>query len=214
MLNDLQSRQPGEKFDALFVNRATGVYIKNLLDAAPGNTAAMQMSELYGKPMLYWNGMPIVVNDAVGAGRSWSAATVSGTTLTVTDSGFMGFHDGDVGLTVTQDGNSTRTVASVTDSHVIELSTSGGTTGAGSLPVKNVIYALRFDEVDGIAAIYHANRGVPASAGEYYGPIAGFDAEDLGLQPNVQQYWTRLDFFGNVVSHSPFAQASLSHFNI
>lgn len=154
--------------------------------------------------MLHYDGTPIVVNDAVGMTKTFSDAdrTASSDKITVNDTNFLGFTDLNVGQTITVDGTD-YTISSVDSANEVTVgSVSSDATGdAGSVESKRAIYACRFDEVDGIAAVYHQNRGIPANASEHYGPIAGFDAEDQGLLEGSPQYQTRLDFYGQVVVH-------------
>lgn len=221
MLDDLLSRQIGERHDVLYMNRATAVNFKGLLNAQPGNVAEMLMNETFGMPMLHYDGVPIVVNDAVSMDKPISDATVSGTTVTVQDTDFLGFSDLHVGETITLNtgsGDETSTIASVTDPQTAEISTgtdiTDGTNGSGKVESQLAVYAVRFDEVDGVCAVYHENRGVPANTSEWYGPIAGFDAEDQGLLEASPQYQTRLDYMGQTVVHDPESVARLAGFKL
>jgi len=79
----------------------------------------------------------------------------------------------------------------------------------------NVIYATRYDGMDGVTAFYHENRGTPANPGQQYqGPIAGFNVHDIGrARSGMRALETQLDWFGNFAVKSPFAVARLSHFD-
>lgn len=216
-IDELLSRQRGEPFQFIYMNRETSIAFRGLLNNMPGNVAGMMMQDTFGKQMLHYDGTPIVVNDAVAMDKQIPEATVSGTTVTVTSDAFLGFSELVVGESITVGGNTT-TVASVTDTHEVEVSDgtalSDGTGQSGHVEQKNVIYAGRMDPVDGIAAVYHENRGVPADAGEHYGPIAGFDANDQGLLESSPRYQSRLDFYGQTVVHDPEAQARAVGFSI
>ena len=224
-MDDLLSRQKGDPFQVMYMNRETWVAYKGVLNAQPGNTASMIMNELFGMNMLHHDGTPIVMNDAVGMDLDIGAAAIStdavaSDTVTVTDPGFLGFRDLNVGETITL-GGETAEVVSITDTHTVKVdpgSASGGwsngTDLSGKVEQQNAVYACRFDAVDGISAVYHQNRGVPANPGEYYGPVAGFDAEDLGLERDKQAYQTRLDAFLQNVVHDPRAVARLSGFDV
>lgn len=221
MLDDLLSRQIGQKYDALYMSREGAVEFKALLNSQPGNVAAMLMNETFGQPMLHFDGVPIIVNDAVSMDKPISDATVAGTTVTVQDTDFLGFTDLHVGESITLDtgsGNETGTIASVTDAQTAEITTgtdiTDGTNGSGKVESKRAVYAVRFDEVDGICAVHYANRGVPGDTSEWYGPIAGFNSEDQGLLENSPQYQTRLDYFGQIVVHDPEAVARLAGFKV
>lgn len=79
-----------------------------------------------------------------------------------------------------------------------------------------VIYGARYDTMDGATAFYHNTDGAPANPGEQYtGPIAGFNASDLGRARagNRRARETQLDWFGNFAVKSPYAVARLSHFS-
>lgn len=216
-LDELLSRQKGQPFEVLYMNRETSVAFRSLLNQMPGNVAGMMMQETFGRNMMHYDGVPIVVNDAVGMDKPIDSATVSGTTITVDDAGFLGFSDLVVGQSITL-GNDTGTVASRTDTHTVEITNgtdiADGAGKSGHVEQANVIYAGRMDPVDGICAVHYENRGIPANAGEYYGPIAGFDAEDQGLLEGSQRYQTRLDYFGQVVVHDPRAQARAVGFSL
>lgn len=233
-LYDLVSRYKGEGFDVLFVNRRTSVEIMTLLSVAGGNVACHMMNERFGCNMFHFDGIPIVVLDVVGQGKrtsddalAASAAAATGTPDTLTidpalDPYWYGFTDIDIGTTfslvdVTGAVTGAGSIDDVTGPYGAEITLTTGTAPVSGSFVQtdyNVIYAVRFDEVDGFSAIYHQNRGVPANAGEYTGPIAGFDAEELNLLEDCPKYRTRLDWYGNFVSHSPYSVARLSHFNI
>ena len=216
-MDELLSRQKGQPFEVLYMNRETSVAFRSLLNNMPGNVAGMMMQDTFGRQMMHYDGVPIVVNDAVGMDKQIGSATVSGTTITVDDSEFLGFSDLVVGQDITLNGE-TGTVASVTDTHTVEITTGGDITDgsglSGVVEQNNVIYAVRFDSVDGVCAVHYENRGIPANPGEHYGPIAGFDAEDQGLLEGSQRYQTRLDYMGQVVVHDPRAQARAVGFSI
>ncbi|MCS3661800.1 hypothetical protein [Salinibacter ruber] len=216
-IDELLSRQKGEPFQVMYMNRETSIAFRGLLNNMPGNVAGMMMEDTFGRQMLHYDGTPIVVNDSVAMDKPFAEATVSGTTVTVTDPGFLGFSELVVGESITVGGSST-TVASVTDTHTVEVSDgtalSDGSGQSGVVEQQNVIYAGRMDPTDGIAAVYHENRGVPADAGEHYGAIAGFDAQDQGLLESAPRYQSRLDFYGQTVVHDPEAQARVLGFSI
>jgi hypothetical protein len=200
--------------------------VMNLLNQAGGNVAGMFMKDNYGEPYWAYRGIRWYVLDAVGAEKTAADGTYDHTggasekLLTISsveDPYFLGFSDLDLGSTVTVDGTSVGTVTSVIDYRTVTTSGAGDTSdhsGAVVIEKTHAIYACRYDEEDGFTAVYHANRGVPANVGEYYGPIAGFDAEDLGLLEDSPRYRTRLDWYGNFVLQSPFALARLSHFTV
>lgn len=209
-IDEVLSRQKGGDFDALMVDRETSIAFKQLLNNAGGNVGGMLQMENFGRQMLHYDGVPIIVNDAVGIDKAIDSASVNGTTVTVDDRHFYGFTVTSLGQEITLDGE-TSTVDAINNAHEIEISTgsdiSDGTGKSGVVEQNNVMYALRYDPVDGFAAVYHDNRGVPADAGDYSGPIAGFNAEDQGLLERSPRYQTRIDFYGNLVSHHSRAQA-------
>lgn len=216
-LDELLSRQKGDEFDVLYMNRPTSIAFRSLLNNMGGNVAGMLMMDQFGRQMLTYDGTPIVVSDAVGMDKQITDADVSGSTVTVQSSEFLGFSDLVIGQTIELN-NETSTVASVTNAHEVEITTGSDITDgsgySGHVEQDNVIYAARFDSVDGVCAVYHNNRGVPADAGEYYGPIAGFDAEDQGLLEDSPRYQTRLDFYGQLVNHDPRAVARAVGFSV
>jgi hypothetical protein len=211
-LDDLISRYKDEQFDVLYTDRETFVYIKGLLNAAGGNTAAMLMNEKFGMSMLHYDGVPIAVVDAVGASKTWASATIAGTTITVTDPAFLGFSSLDVGRSITQIGG-TSTIATVVNTHQVTVAVATGMgAGAGSVAKTSALYAVRFGELDAVSAVFHEGRGVPARAGDYYGPIAGFDAVDMDMLEDSPRLRTRITWYGNTVVQSPYAIARLSHY--
>lgn len=233
MVDDLLSRQKGDEFDVIYSDRQTLVTFMNLYNLAGGNTATIFMDPMFGKGSamtFMYRGKPWYVLDDAGAAKvsSGNGAITSGdATLTVDmtaatgDPHFPGFSNLDIGRTISVPGAGsaaatlTTTIASINAVNSVELAAAASTTvsdASVTVAATNVIYAVRYDEEDGVTALYHTNRGVPANAGEYYGPIAGFDAEDMGLLESSPFYRTRLDWFGNFVVQSPFAVARLSHF--
>lgn len=216
-LDELLSRQRGEPFDVIYMDRETSIAFRSLLNQMPGNIAGMMMQDTFGRNMLHYDGTPIVVTDAVSMDKPISDADVSGTTVTVQAADFLGFSEEVVGEDITL-GGETGQVASVTDTHTVEITTgtdiSDGTGLTGKVEQQPAIYAGRMDPTDGICGVYHENRGVPADAGEYYGPIAGFDANDQGLLESSPRYQTRLDHYGQVVVHDPEAQARVLGFSV
>lgn len=219
LIDDLTTRYKGEGFKTIYSDRQTLVAFMNLLNLAGGNVAAMFMKDNYGEPVFAYRGVRWYVLDAVGAGKTAAAGTVATngafTITSAQDLFWTGFSSIDVGRQVTV-GASNFTIASVTGprSATVTAPPAAAVTGAVSFGQTHAIYAVRHDEEDGVTAIYHNNRGVPANSGKYHGPIAGFDAEDLGLLEDAPMYRTRLDFFGNFVCHSPYAIARLSHFTV
>ena len=233
MVDDLLSRQKGDEFDVIYSDRATMVTFTNLYNLAGGNTATIFMDPNFGKgsaAVFMYRGKPWYVMDDVGAAKTSSgngAITASDATLTVDmssatgDPHFPGFSNLDIGRAITVPGagaaaaDLVTTIASINSVSSVELAVNASTTvsdASVSLAAVNAIYAVRYDEEDGVSSIYHQNRGVPANAGQHYGPIAGFDAEDLGLLEASPFYRTRLDWYGNFVGQSPFAIARLSHY--
>lgn len=209
--NDLSTRWKGERYDAFYMDRETGVAFRDLLTASPGNTAEMIMNEAFGMPMLHYDGIPCVITDAVGRERHFTEATVDGSEVTVTDPDFVGFSETDAGNTI----NGTE-ITDVVSSHTVGVADGAAVneTGPNKVDKSHAIYAIRFDEVDGACAVYHENRGMQANAGEYHGPIAGFDAEDLGILDWAPRYRTRLDFFGNTAVQSPHCLAKLDGYEL
>ena len=229
MLDDLLSRFKGSPFEVLYSNRTTQVAYVNLLNLAGGNTAAMFMTDDFGAQFFGYRAMRWYILDQAGQEKVSGAAggiTSSDATLVIDDTldaFWIGFSSIDPGRAITVTGagaaaaDLVTTILSVTDLRTVELSVNASTTTTTStvtVAATNVIYACRFDDEDGIAAVYHENRGVPANAGEHYGPIAGFDAENLGLLEDSPRYRTRLDWYGNFIIHNPFAIARLSHFAV
>ena len=231
MVDDLLSRKKGDEFDAIYSDRESMITFMNLYNLAGGNTAPIFMSDNFGQSsaVFAYRGKPWYVLDHAGGVKTTAAsdATATDATLTVDrtsatgDPHFPGFSSLDVGRTITVTGAGTAgglhttTIASVTDDGEVEMTDVAVTTSANAtltIAATRVIYAIRFGEEDGFTAIYHTNRGIPANAGVHYGPIAGFDAEDLGILESAPTYRTRLDWFGNFVNHNPYAIARLSHF--
>lgn len=233
MVDDLLSRNKGEEFDTIYSDRQTMVTFMNLYNLAGGNTGAMFMDPNFGKGsamVFMYRGKPWYVLDHAGAAKvssgnggitSGAAALVVDMTAATGDPHFPGFTSLDVGRTITVTGAGSAgatlstTISAVTAVNAATLAANASTTvtdGTVTVSATNVIYAVRHDEEDGLCAIYHQNRGIPANPGQYFGPIAGFDAEDLGLLEASPMYRTRIDWFGNFVVQSPFAIARLSHF--
>jgi hypothetical protein len=177
-----------------------------------------------------YRGKPWYILDAAGAAKvsSGNASITNGAAILTVDMTsatgdphFPGFTSLDVGRAVSIPGAGaaaatlSTTIVSVTNNTTAVVATNASTTvtdASITVAATNVIYAVRHDEEDGVCAVYHQNRGIPANPGQYFGPIAGFDAEDLGLLEASPMYRTRLDWFGNFVVASPFAVARLSHF--
>ncbi len=233
MVDDLLSRQKGDEFDVIYSDRATMVTFTNLYNLAGGNTATIFMDPNFGKgsaAVFMYRGKPWYIMDDVGAAKvsngngavsSSDATLVVDMTSATGDPHFPGFTNLDIGRSITVAGagaaaaDLTTTILSVTSTNTVELAVNASTTVSDAIvtvAATNAIYAVRYDEEDGATSIYHQNRGVPANAGEFYGPIAGFDAEDLGLLESSPFYRTRLDWYGNFVVQSPYAVARLSHF--
>ena len=233
MVDDLLSRQKGDDFHVIYSDRATMVTFTNLYNLAGGNTATIFMDPNFGKgsaAVFMYRGIPWYVMDDVGAVKASvdsGAITSAATTLTVDmtsatgDPHFPGFSNLDIGRSITIAGagvaaaDLVTTVASITAVDEVEVADAASTTvtdSAVTLAAVPAIYAVRYDEDDGATAIFHQNRGVPANAGEFYGPIAGFDVEDLGLLESSPFYRSRLDWFGNFTVQSPYAVARLSHY--
>lgn len=232
MVDDLLSRNYGAEFDTIYSDRQTMVTFMNLYNLAGGNTGAMFMDDMFGKSaaVFMYRGKPWYVLDHAGAAKVSNgngAISMSDATLTVDmtsasgDPHFPGFTSLDVGRSITVAGAGasgatlSTTIASVTDVDEVELAATASTTVTDAIvtvAATNVIYVVRHDEEDGVCAIHHQNRGIPANPGQYFGPVAGFDAEDLGLLEASPMYRTRLDWFGNFVVQSPYAVARLSHF--
>ena len=233
MVDDLLSRQKGDEFDVIYSDRGTMVTFMNLYNLAGGNTATIFMDPNFGKgsaAVFMYRGKPWYVMDDVGAAKVSSGnASISSSDATLTvdmtsatgDPHFPGFSNLDIGRAITVPGAGaasatlTTTVLSVTSASVVELAVNASTTVSDAsitLAAVPAIYAVRYDEEDGVTSIFHQNRGIPANAGEFYGPISGFDAEDLGLLESSPFYRTRLDWYGNFTVQSPFAVARLSHY--
>lgn len=227
MVDDLLSRNFGTPFQVIYSDRATRNEFKSLLNALGGNMAPTLMSDTFGMPVMTYDGVPWIVLDPVGAVKSGVCnVTATDATLTIDatlDPYWIGFTNLDVGRSISVTGAGTAaavhttTIASVTNESEIEMTAVAVTTASDTpftVAATNVIYTATFDDNDALACIFHANRGVPANAGEYYGPIAGFDAEELNTLEDSPRLRTRLDFFGNIVSHNPYAQGRLSHFSL
>lgn len=225
MIDDLLSRHKGDPFQVIYSDRQTRNEFKALLNALGGNMAPTLMDDTFGMPVMQYDGVPWIVLDSVGQAKTgFGDMTSTDATLTVdltADPLWIGFTDLDVGRAISVAGAATgpvalvSTIASVTSETEVELADTADITvadAAFTVSATNVIYTAVFDDQDAIACLYHANRGVPANAGEYYGPIAGFDVEDLSTLEDSPRLRARLDFFGNVVSHNAYAQGRLSHF--
>lgn len=232
MVDDLLSRNKGAEFDTIYSDRATMVTFMNLYNLAGGNTGAIFMDPNFGKSaaVFMYRGKPWYVLDHAGAAKvssgngsvsSGAAALSVDMTAATGDPHFPGFTNLDIGRTISITGAGsagatlTTTISSITNNGAVVIGTNASTTvtdATVTVAATNVIYAVRHDEEDGVCAIYHQNRGIPANPGMYYGPIAGFDAEDLGILEASPLYRTRIDWFGNFVVGSPFAIARLSHF--
>lgn len=217
MVQDLTSRHKDGPFDVMYMQRPTYNAFRGLLNDLGGNTAAMVMDTRFGKPVLMYDGIAVIMNDSPGADKviasgNWGAATTT-VTLDTVDNAFYGFSDSDLGKTIS-DSNESTTVSTIVDSG--EITVAVGFTPTGALTIDGdslpTVYAVRFDTEDGVSAVYHTNPGGSADVGENYGNIGGFSATDIGdLQgPNIKRI--RLDWFGNIVSHSPYAIARMRNF--
>lgn len=228
-LDDLLSRYKGERFQLIVSDRATYVAYRNLLIAAGGNIASMFMKNNFGENVPAYDGIPWLILDPAGQAKAGADADYDHTggaserlmtVDTTSDPYWIGFSSLDVGRTVTFSDASTGVIETVVDESKVTF-TSGTNPGSDksalsfTVSATNVIYALRFDEQDGITSIYHANEGgSSAPTGDYYGPIGGFDAEDLHILEDLNNYRTRLSWFGNIVNHQPWSCARLSHYTI
>jgi len=229
LLYDLLLRTKYDGFDVIYADNKTTVEFMELLADLPGNTPQYIMDERFGRPVLTFNGIPWITLDIIAEDKVLTGATVGGTGTTVTkaaaDNGFGGFSQADVNKTIT-DGTDSDTIASVNFSTGVATLTTGGEFSDGtaaSLTLQGadtsgqaderVIYAVKYDTEDGFTSVYHQNPDGPgADTGEFLGTMAGFSARDLGeLQgPNIRR--TRMDWFGNFVSHNPYAIARLRNF--
>jgi hypothetical protein len=234
IIEDFVSNYKGEGYEVIYSDRRTAVELKNILNAAPGNTAEMIMDERFGKPVMSYSGIPWVVLDSVGqekvsdeglAASVSLAATGILTVNTAVDPYFIGFSDLDVGRTwelydtPRSSGGSVIASGTMTDfltTYTIDTDATGSAVGPGYLYVAAtpVIYAGRFDETDGITAIFGRSEAPAPDAGEYEGPVAGFEAEELGILEASPFYRTRLDWIGNFVVQNPYAIARLSHYSL
>ena len=239
MVDDLLSRHFGGDFTAIYSDRATQVTFMNLYNLAGGNTGAMFMDANFGKGerVFSYRGKPWYVLDEAGAPKNSitgdiATSAVGGvtvgaspfTTITVSDIAdpfFLGFSDIDVGRSITISGAAaaaadlTTTIVSVTNYRQVVIADAADSAVTGKalrMAKANVIYAVRYDEEDGVTALFHENMTAPADAGEYFGPIAGFDFTDLGDHQDAPVKRARIDWYGNMVQHSPYAVARLSHF--
>jgi len=233
-IDDLITREKGMGFDVIFSDRNSFLAFKTQLNAIQGNTAPMLMDERFGKPVYEYNGVLWVINDAVGAEKTSSmnkAASVSlaATTgeLTVnltTDPFFPGFQDLDIGREFEIYDNPPETGGSVIASGVItDITgaataetdhTGGAVTGYLVLKATPAIYAIRYNDIDGVCAVYHKAEGTSVNAGEYNAPIVGFVAERIGALEDAPLLRTRLKWYGNYAALSPYSVARLSHYSL
>lgn len=215
-LLEFTTRSKGEPYDIVYCDRTTHNAILGILAALPGNTAYMFADEKFGMDVLRYNNTTYLIADAVDKDKviAGGKGTLTGTTFEVTsvDNGFVGFSSRDVGKTITNSGNAT-TIATVVSSTEITIASATGWNAANATTVTAnplVMYGVRFDASDGVGWLYYNNE-VPVNAkataapmGDYLGAVAGFSARDLGeLQEGGIVYRTRLDVFGNFVSHDP-----------
>ena len=228
-LDNLLSLYKGDRFQMIASDRQTYVAYRNLLIAAGGNIANMFMKNNFGESIPAYDGIPWLILDPVGQAKAGADADYDHTggaserlmTVDVTsDPYWIGFSSLDVGRQVTFSGAATGTIETIVSETAVTFTTGdnpGSDVSAESFTVAktNAIYALRFDEQDGVTAVNHSNQGgAAAPTGDYYGPIGGFDAEDLGILEGLNNYRTRLSWFGNIVNHNPHAMARLSHYTI
>lgn len=230
MLDDLLTREKGLGFDVVFSDRKSFLSFKKQLNAVGGQVAPALMDERFGRPVYEYNGVLWVVNDAVGAPKISSLDVAASVTITVTtgalsvntatDKYWPGFQDTDIGRTFTlySDAALTTVAATGTISDITGSATATTTyttatkTGYIVLDQANLIYGIRYNEMDGVTAVYHNSRGVPPNAGEYQGPIAGFAAVEIGDLEDAPLTRTRLEWYGNYVALSPYSVARMSHF--
>lgn len=237
MLEDFISRPRGLDIDVIYCDRRTYVEYKNILNATPGgNTAAMIMSDMFERPMLTVGGIPIIILDTVGREKTSdfdaaaSASISAGGTLTINtavDKYFLGFSDFDSNRSFTlYDGNPndgasvlyTGTIETINGDFSVETDDASGVAkGPGYLVLheKPAMYGVRFDETDGVAAIYHADDGAPVSPpSDYEGAVAGFSVAMLGKLEDLPLVRSRIQWFGNFVNHDPQSVIRLTDYNI
>lgn len=228
MLYDMLLRTKMESFDVIFADRQTTVEFRALLAELPGNVPMHIMDPRFGKPMLMFDGIPWVVLDSIAEDKALVNAVVAGTgttiTAAVTDNGFVGFSNADVGKVVS-DGSNTSTISSVDFSTGVATISGSITDGTKNLTVlgpdstggaatKRNIYAVRFDEGDGFTSVYHANpNGTMPDNGEFLGgSLAGFSARNIGELQGPGILRSRMDWYGNFASHLPYSIVRLRNF--
>lgn len=162
------------------------------LRASGGNTQTMIMGESKVHVPLY-DGIPVLISDNVGAGKTGTAATTA-TDKTVVISGSVGMSDLDIGrvikvvggdfgggadsvahgTAVDDDGNSLEAdetiITSIVDNRTVEVAHAAGATvaaGAFTSDPVNVLYVTRYGNQSApLAALYGAmNAAAPNSAG-------------------------------------------------
>lgn len=240
VMRQFLTRSGDQMFDVVWCDEDTYVQVQEIISNMPGNMAQHIMDQNFGRPVLQFNGTRIMKLDAAGdvkIGKNVVLdSTVDPSTLEIknTTDGhqkFHGFSDLDIGrgftiydsndnvydtgtiddldsgsprwkVEVTMDNNTSDTLAT-SDSHRVELDKT------------NVMYGVRYDDLDGATAFYHQNMGVPADPGEQYqGPIAGFNVTDMDRERSgMRALLSQVDWFGNFAIKDPRAIARLSHYS-
>lgn len=230
MLRRLRRGNIGDPYTVIYTDEDSCVEIETILAGLPGNDAKTHMDADFGREMMTYNGMPIVILDAAGRRKKTggAAATQSDATITISSSQmdgqkFIGFSDLDVGRKFKlDDGTNTweGTIASVTTGRVVEATTTAPETFSNTdttmtLEPTNVIYAVTYHNQYGFHGLFHESRGMPANPGQNYaGAVAGFSVRDKGEMEAGRKELVKMDWFGQFVCRKPYAIRRLSHYKL
>jgi len=220
LLDDLVTL-PKIRPQVLFATRQARNAIKAILNDMGGNDATDMMSEVFGRRMVHWDGIPVLVTDQIGDAKSTAATNVTvttNTTVTVStnDKKWPGFKPWDVGREITI-GSTTTTIASVTDEYKCVVADTVTTQQALSMPAKpDIIIGTVCDERIGFNSVFYSTEGAAANHNvEVYGaPIMGFSAAPIGLLQSSEVERTRLRFYGNFTHRNPNALCGLFQFSL
>jgi hypothetical protein len=241
VLRQFLTRSGDEPYDVIWTDEDSYVEVQEILANLPGNMAQHIMDENFGRPVLQFNGTRIMKLDAAGdikVGKNVildSTANPSYIEIDSSASGhpkFHGFSDLDIGRTFTiydsngnvydtgtiddLDSSTPRYKAEVTMDSQTNATLSTGDSHRLELDKTNVMYGLRYDDLDGATAFYHQNMGVPADPGpQYQGPIAGFNVTDMDRERSgMRALLSQVDWFGNFAIKDPRSVARLSHYKL
>jgi hypothetical protein len=243
VMRQFLTRSGDEPFDVVWCDEDTYVEVQEILSDMPGNMAQHIMDQNFGRPVLQFNGTRIMKLDAAGdvkVGKNIVFdSTTDPSTLKVENASdghqkFHGFSDLDIGRNITiynsntggsswdtgviddLDSSSPRRKVEVTMDNKTATTLSKSDSYRVEVEKTNVMYGLRYDDLDGATAFYHQNMGVPADPGEQYqGPIAGFNVTDMDRERSgMRALLSQVDWFGDFAIKDPRAVARLSHYKL